>query len=60
MHSYHILDILARFRFPIIVQLLIAANDIAYKRGHRELANTISTALDQAVEYYISTGRMRP
>lgn len=63
MHSYSISDIVARLRMPILVQLLIAANDIAYKLMQRDAKSqgvfyAINNALDAAIAHYARTGRI--
>jgi hypothetical protein len=63
MHMYTLKHILARLRLPIVVQLLIAANDIAYKHKHKSASAAamyaaISAAEDAAIEYYVQSGRI--
>ena len=59
MHMYTFKHIVARFKFPFAVQLLIAANDLVYlhMRKHKSasavaLYNSISNTLDQAYAHY--------
>ena len=51
MHTHSFRDIIARFRFPLAVHLLIYAHDLAY-RDSPALAQRIDAALDAAIEHY--------
>lgn len=60
MHSYKLQHILARLRFPLVVQLLMLVNDLAYMHMRKnkssvsahKLYYAIDHALDQAIQHY--------
>ena len=60
MHMYTFKHIVARFKLPLVVQLLIAANDLVYLHLRKRrinihtntMYNSVSSALDSAIAHY--------
>lgn len=63
MHSWDLKSIVARLRLPFIVQILQVATDLSYRAKSRDsrfapVYTSIDNALDSAIQYYVSTGRI--